>query len=115
MRKRLRKKKYIGEFKEWGVTIFITRSTDPDFHIFLDEFIEQGLESNGCYFTGTSKEDSLEGFIDLGRSFDQAEAKLTKVNAWLDKRSDVKKYATGKLTDAWYGPFDQHDEPETSG
>ena len=115
MRKRLRKKKYIGEFQEWGVTILITRNTDVDFDVFLDEFLEQGMEEFACYFTGTTKEDALEGFIDLGRSFDQAEAKLTKVNAWLGERSDVKKYATGKLTDAWYGPFDQHDEPETSG
>ena len=115
MRKRLRKKTYIGEFKEWGVTIFITRSTDDGFDVFLNEFIEQGLEVNACYFTGMSKDDSLEGFIDLGRSFDNAEAKLAKVNAWLDKRSDVKKYVTGKLADAWYGPFDPQDEPETSG
>ena len=114
MKKRLRKKKYIGEFQEWGVTISITRNTETDFEVFLDEFVEQGMEANTCYFTGTSKEDSLEGFIDLGRSLDQAEAKLAKVNAWLDKRSDVKTYATGKLTDAWYGPFDGQDEPDTS-
>lgn len=114
MKKRLRKKMYIGEFKEWGVTISITRNTDIDFNVFLDEFVEQGMEGNACYFTGTSKEDSLEGFIDLGCSLDKAETKLAKVNAWLGKRADVKNYTVGRLTDAWYGPFDQKDEPETS-
>ncbi len=107
MKKRLRKKKYIGEFKEWGVTISIARSKDADFETFLEEFVEQSMESNRCYFTGTGEKKHLEGFIDLGRSLDQAEAKLAKVNAWLDTRSDVKKHATGQLTDAWYGPFDQ--------
>jgi len=112
MNKRLRKKKFIGEFKEWGVSISVTRSTDDDFDVFLDEFVEQGMEKNACYFTGTSKDDSLEGFMDLGRSLGDAEAKLVKVTAWLGERSDVKTYTVGTLTDAWYGPFDQHDEPE---
>lgn len=114
MKKRLRKKKYIGEFQEWGATISITRSTNVDFDAFLDEFVDQGMEEYECYFTGTSQEDSLEGFMDLGRSLNEAEAKLVKVTAWLDQRSDVKKYAMGKLTDAWYGPFGPQDAPETS-
>ena len=114
MKKRLRKKTYIGEFKEWGVTISIVRNTDADFDQFLDEFIEQGMEGNACYFTGTSKDDSLEGFVDLGRSLDQATAKLANINAWLDKRSDVKSNTAGKLTDAWYGPFGPHDTAGTS-
>ena len=114
MKKRLRKKTYIGEFKEWGVTISITRSKDADFETFLDEFIEQSMEGNACYFTGTGEKKHLEGFIDLGRSLDKSEAKLAHVTAWLDKRSDVKKYAMGKLADAWYGPFHPQDEPDTS-
>ena len=114
MKKRLRKKTFVGEFKEWGVTISITRSSEDGFDTFLDEFIEQGMEGNTCYVTGTSKENSLEGFIDFGRSLEQAEARLTQVRAWLDKRSDVTRYTMGQLTDAWYGPYESQDEPKNS-
>ena len=94
------------------MTISIARSSEEGLDEFLDEFIAQGMEGNSSFFTGTSKDGSLEGFIDLGASYDAADTKLANVNAWLDKRSDVKNYATGTLTDAWYGPFAQ---PETDG
>ncbi len=114
MKKRLRKKRYVGEFKEWGVTIAITRSKDANFETFLDEFIEQSMEGNCCHFTGTGEKKHLEGFIDLGSSLDQAEAKLANITAWLDKRPDVKTHATGTLADAWYGPFDPQNTQEPS-
>ena len=96
------------------MTLSITRNTEDGFDAFLEEFIEQGMEGNASYFTGTSKDDTMEGFIDLGRSFDTAATKVTNLNAWLDKRSDVKNCTMGKLTDAWYGPFEQQNETASS-
>tara|TARA_B100000315_G_scaffold258949_1_gene312903 strand:+ start:1325 stop:1672 length:348 start_codon:yes stop_codon:yes gene_type:complete len=114
VKKRLRKKTHIGEFKEWGVIISITKSTDVDFDVFVDEFIEHNIKENACYFTGTSKENTLEGFIDLGCSLEKAKDKLAKITAWLNEKSDVKNHTVGKLTDAWHGPFDQREEPEAT-
>jgi uncharacterized protein YggL (DUF469 family) len=57
MKKRLRKKKCLGEFTEWGRQLVITRNRKDGFDEFLDAFIEETIESNGCYCGGGGKED----------------------------------------------------------
>jgi len=109
MKKRLRKKKHLGEFIEWGMPIAIARKRKEDFDNFLDDFIKQAIERNGCYFGGGGKEDRLEGIIELGRTSDSIEEKQKKVISWLEARNDVEKYATGKILDIWNGPFDEID------
>jgi uncharacterized protein YggL (DUF469 family) len=39
MKKRLRKKKHLGEFTEWGVPVAIARKRKDDFDSFLDDFL----------------------------------------------------------------------------
>lgn len=109
MKKRLRKKKNVKEFKVWGAPIAIKRTITTDLDSFLDDFLEKAVETNGCYFGGGGKEDHLEGFIELGCTSDLPESRLEKISEWLEKRTDVEKYVTGKVTDAWYGPFDKLD------
>lgn len=109
MKKRLEKKKHLGEFVEWGVTVAVARRRKEDFDDFLDDFIEQAIERNDCYFGGGGKEDRLEGVIELGRTSDSPEKKLKKVISWLEAREDVEKYVTGKIIDVWNGPFDEID------
>ena len=110
MKKRLRKKKHIGEFKIWGVPITIKRAMKTNFDSFLDKFIEEAIEASDCYFGGGGgKEDHLEGFIELGHSSEQPESRLNKISKWLDERTDIEKYVTGELIDVWYGPFDELD------
>ena len=106
MRKRLRKKKHLGEFAEWGIPIAIRRNRKEDFDRFLDDFIGQAVEGNDCYFGGGGNEDRLEGVIELGKKSNNPEDRMKKVIEWIEAREDVKKYAAGKLTDLWYGPFD---------
>jgi len=109
MKKRLRKKKHVREFTVWGAPIAIKRTTTTDFDSFLDDFLEKAVEANGCYFGGGGKEDHLGGFIELGRTSDLPESRLEKISEWLDERTDIEKHVTGKMTDAWYGPFDELD------
>ncbi len=107
MKKRLRKKKHLGEFIEWGMPIAIARKRKGDFDNFLDDFIEQAIEPNDCYFGGGGKDDRLEGIIELGRTSDSIEEKQKKVINWLETRNDIEKYATGNILDVWNGPFDK--------
>ncbi len=107
MKKRLRKKKHLHDFKEWGVPVAIKITEGTSFDGFLDDFIEQAIESNGCYFGGGGKDAHLEGFIELGKTFDRPEERLRRIVAWLDTRADVEKYIIGKLIDVWYGAFDE--------
>ena len=102
MEKRLRKKKHLGEFVEWGVPVAIARKQK-------DDFIEQAIEGNGCYFGGGRRGDRLEGVIQLGKTCDGPEERLKKIVSWLEAREDVEKYVIGKLVDLWHGPFEETD------
>ncbi len=52
MKKRFRKKRRIGEYTEWGRGIAIERRTESGFDEFLDTFIKEAVESNGCFCGG---------------------------------------------------------------
>lgn len=99
MRKRLRKKKRIGEFAEWGVQIGIALKSEQDFDGFLDDFIEQAIEANQCRFGGGGRDDRVEGFVELGRTLDGPAERLQAIRLWLNARRDVRKYVLGGLVD----------------
>jgi uncharacterized protein YggL (DUF469 family) len=52
MRKRLRKKKHVGEFREYGVEFAATVKPGVDFDAFCDDFIDECIESRGLAFGG---------------------------------------------------------------
>ena len=117
MKKRLRKKKHLGEFTEWGIQLVATRNQKDGFDDFLDAFVLEAIEANGCYCGGGGMEDKFDVVIELGRHADDPESKLRKITAWLDSRSDVQGYRTGELFDLWHGDFEDVDnkiEPASS-
>jgi uncharacterized protein len=105
MKKRLRKKRHLGEFIKWGAPIAIVRKHKDDFDSFLDNFIEQAIERNGLYFGGGGKEDYLDGVIELGKTSDNPEERLKKILEWLANRKDVESYVIGEKLDLWHGTF----------
>lgn len=113
MKKRLRKKKHLGEFTEWGRQLVITRNRKDGFDEFLDAFIEDAIEANGCYCGGGGKEDKLDVVVELGRRADDPDARLNRITAWLDARPDVENWRLGEEFDIWYGGYqDINDEIE---
>ncbi len=52
MRKRLRKKKHLKEFREYGVSLVVEIHDGTEFHAFLDDFILKAVEANGLAFGG---------------------------------------------------------------
>ena len=105
MKKRLRKKKHYGEFTEWGRQLVITRNHKNGFDEFLDAFIEEAIESNGCYCGGGGKEDKLDVIIELGRRPDDPDARMANIIAWLNARADVQSWRIGEEFDVWHGNF----------
>jgi len=105
MKKRLRKKKHLGEFTQWGCQLVITRNRKDAFDEFLDAFIEEAIEANGCYCGGGGKEDKLNVVVELGRRLDDPAGRLKRITAWLDARPDVQSWKAGDEFDIWHGDF----------
>lgn len=105
MKKRIRKKKHYGEFTELGRQIVVTRNRKEGFEEFLDAFIEQAVEANGCYCGGGGKEDKLDVVVELGRRSDDPPARMKRITAWLDGRPDVQSWRLSEEFDLWHGDF----------
>ncbi len=105
MKKRLRKKKHRGEFTEWGRQLIVMRNRKDNFDEFLDAFIAEAVEANGCYCGGGGKGDNLDVVIELGGRSDDRETRLKKITAWIDARPDVQSWKTSAEFDIWRGNF----------
>jgi uncharacterized protein len=110
MKKRLRKKKRCGEFTQWGRQIVIIRNRKDGFDEFLDAFIEEAIEANGCYCGGGGKDEKLDVVVELGRRSDDPDARLKKITAWLKGRSDVEALKVGEEFDIWHGDMEEIEE-----
>ena len=116
MKKRLRKKKHRGEFTEWGRHLVVTRNRKDGFDEFLDAFIEEAIEANGCYCGGGGGENTLVVVVELGRCSDDPAARLKRITAWLDARPDVQGWRADDKFDIWHGDFeDIEDKIEQTG
>ena len=114
MRKRLRKKKHLGEFIEWDVAVTVNLVPGTDYETFLDDWIEQAIEGNHCFFGGSCMPEQTEGIIQLGTIAKQPEKRLERITDWLKHRSDVLNFQFSPLFDAWNGPFLDSDGQENN-
>ena len=87
----------------WGRKLVIVRNRKDGFDEFLDAFIEEAIESNGCCCGGGGKEDKLDVVVELGRRSGEPDAGLNKITAWLDARSDVENWRVGEEFNLWHG------------
>lgn len=108
MRRRLRKKKRLGEFRELGFDVSylpVAGTTESDNERFLDAFIESAVEANGLACSGGGFPGrTMEFFVTrsgLRPSTTEGDRRL--VHAWLEARPDVASFTVGGLRDAWYG------------
>lgn len=108
MRRRLRKKKRLGEFREFGFDVSylpVVGITESDSERLLDAFIESLVEANrlacgGGGFHGKT----MEFFVtrsELRQSATEGDRRV--VHAWLEARPDIESFTVGGLRDAWYG------------
>ncbi len=103
MKKRLRKKKRVGEFTEWGRQLVICRNSQEGFDEFLDAFIDEAIEANGCYCGGGGSADKLNFIVELGRRVHDPDARMASIESWLGSRPDVGTWKVGPEFDIWHG------------
>lgn len=103
MKKRLRKKKRVGEFIEWGGRLVVKRNRKDGFDEFLEAFIEEAIETNGCFCGGGGVEDNLDIIVELGQRSNDPESKFQRIAAWLANRADVRGWKASEEFGLWHG------------
>ena len=101
MKKRLRKKKQVGEFTPIGFYVRVKFAEDTgkaDWNSFVDAFISDAIEANGLLFGGGGGELSWSGYVEKDASPSQCkEDDRTAVKKWLDERQDVASFEVDRL------------------
>ena len=100
MRKRLRKKKRLGEFQEFVAELSAMLKADVDFETFLDDFIRDAIEANGLAFGGGGISPRLDGLVELGRRDAYAES-FSRLKAWLEADPRIHSFQLGKPVDEY--------------
>ena len=106
MRRRLRKKLRVGEFREYGFELSYELRpdvTEGEADAFLDAFIEQ-VEANGLVCGGGGAGESWSFLVTpdgRGRTDEKDRASL---GSWLQSEADVVSYNIGGFLDLWHGP-----------
>lgn len=101
MRRRLRKKKHLAEFQEFGFDVRADVN-DDDPEAFVDRWIAQ-LDSNELAFGGRAGPDGIDGFVTrFVRGGATADDRMAII-AFLEGDEAVVHYEVGGLRDAWYG------------
>lgn len=103
MKKRLRKKQRVGEFRQMGFEVrFKVRDVVPDSRLdaFWDTFIGEAVEASGLVCAGGCGREWDLFVTPAGRATATDRHRAT-VEAWLRDRNDVEQIEIGDLQDAW--------------
>ncbi len=101
MKKRLRKKRRLGEFQELGFEVTFECNAALAEEV-LGAFIDGAIEANGLA-AGGGGADLQSFFVTSARRRCSAnEMQRAAVESWLTANSRVLKSAVGPLRDAWY-------------
>lgn len=112
MNKRLRKKKRLGEFKEYGFCILaiapdLETASDAEVDKFCDELI-LFAEDNGCGVGGCIGHKTDVFYTHLNRGTCTEDDRL-KVYAFLLNHPLVTDFKVGPLVDAWHGSYKDYE------
>lgn len=105
MKKRLRKKLYLGEFRESGFAVqarFRPGLDEASREAFLGPFLD-AVSREGLSFAGGTTPQGLDGFLMLDRRGSTTEAHRERVRALLAGDKNLTEPTVGPLEDAWHG------------
>lgn len=97
MKKQLRKKKHVGEFREFGFHIVFEFSETlslAERNTLLDNFLHLAIESNNLVFGGGAG-NRWEGFVTLKDRGSASEAHRHSVEQWLAQAPNILNYNRG--------------------
>ncbi|MBW1787097.1 MAG: DUF469 family protein [Deltaproteobacteria bacterium] len=113
MNKRLRKKKRLGEFREFGFKAgfrFSDQLTTEARNHLLEKFIKEAIEKNGLQYGGGGGGNEWNGFVALNKLRGSTRQRHRKaVERWFIHEAAVKEYYLTDMIDAWYGHLDSVD------
>ncbi|MGC4083001.1 MAG: 50S ribosome-binding protein YggL [Vicinamibacterales bacterium] len=106
MKRRLRKKKRLGEFQELGFEVsYRVRSdvSEEDRETLIWNFLQEGIEGNDLRAGGGGGESPEFFVVSARRRGSVTDAQRRAVGDWLSKTSRITAFNVGPLRDAWYG------------
>ena len=110
MKKRLRKKKRIGEFQDFGFKAgfrFSDQLTISTRNNLLNRFIKDAIEKNGLQYGGGGDGNEWNGFVTVNRPRGSTlERHQQAVKSWFIHEPEVQEYYLTDMIDAWYGELD---------
>jgi uncharacterized protein YggL (DUF469 family) len=106
MKKRLRKKKYIGEFQEfgWYVTLVLKNDDQQSQEALRDSLLEQ-MDVLDLLMGGSLVSFFVQPVIRMSK--EQTQDRQQQLQQWLTQRPEVAQATSSALTDAWYGSSPQ--------
>jgi uncharacterized protein YggL (DUF469 family) len=107
MRKRLRKKLRLDEFREhlFGVRYSLRTDLGADAaDAFLWRFLEGAIEANGLLCGGGGQGEAWEFYVSLEGRGSPTAMQRARVGDWLGHQTEVQTYALGDFFDGWRGP-----------
>jgi uncharacterized protein YggL (DUF469 family) len=102
MKKRLRKKRRLGEFREWGCVVDIALKSPGDLDRFLDIFVEW-VEDLDCYCGGGGAGTSLSMMVELGRRDREPASLRARLLERVESCPLVSAVSATPLFDMWHG------------
>ncbi len=107
MKKRLRKKLNLGEFKETGFNVtwkFDAAIDEAGINHFFDDFIAAVEEKGLAFGGGGSGDESWEGIVAKDRRYTCPDASdRTFITEWFKSRTDVREFSVDdEDIDLWY-------------
>jgi hypothetical protein len=106
MKKRLRKKKRVGEFKELGFEMrgdLRPGLSGDDIEAFVDRLIDVVEARSLAFGGGAGRDDKLDGFITRAGSGSATEEDRAALAALLHGDTEIARHEVGALRDAWHG------------
>lgn len=105
MRRRLRKKKRLGEFTEFCFEMsakFMPGTSEAEAEHLMDDFIDY-IEASNLQFGGSHTTDGMTGIVERrGRPY-VTDLDRAVVMGWLHSRRIVSMATSQELRNAWYG------------
>ena len=106
MKKRLRKKYRVGEFRELCFKFSFEYKGDvesPECRQFIQAFDTECLEPNGLVCTGLFQNTGCNITVHDADLTLTTEAQRAAVKAWVEARPEIDLKEFGEIEDAWYG------------
>ncbi len=100
--RRLRKKLFVGEFRELGFEVdlsFDAKANEAQMDGFFDRFFSEAVMPEGLVFAGWAD----AGFVCSSQRGSVTEAQRTSVSSWLDTQPMLSGFRVGPLMDVWHG------------